>query len=608
MKRLWALLLLLVIGVTIIAAPAANAQDTQNFVIKSFEADYFLNRNAEKTSVLNVIEQITAEFPDFDQNHGILRAIPKSYRGHTVSLSIESVKNDQGQSVNYTTYEENDNLVLKIGDADRYVRRTQTYVIRYSLRNVALILPNHEEFYWDVNGNQWPQNFEKVSARVHIREDLALNLQDRQICYAGPTGQNDSSGCSISREVGGDETVVSASANRQLKPYETLTVALGFNGGTFVLGPEIAREELRDKIKLAAAIAAIAIPPAVAFGLMYHRWRRFGDDPTGRGVIIPEYEPPKGFNVLTSDYLLHQKMRNDAFSAAIVELAVKRYLTIFETKEHKKLRRDAVNYELELSKDPAGLPKELKKIVDILFDSGKPIERIKLSEIKKSIASRKRIYEQMKKLEKDLADGLFKSGHFIKDPHKVRNSYLLWATGLFAGGAFGLFIWPLTILGVGVLLAAAVVLIFAFIMPARSHSGVTAHDALLGLRDYIKLAETERLKFLQSPEGAEKIKSSKLDPLNPKAQVKLFEELLPYAMLFGLEKQWAKQFENIYKKPPDWYHGNWTAFNVGCLTSSLGGFSSVSSVTFSSPSSSGGSGFSGGSSGGGGGGGGGGGW
>jgi uncharacterized membrane protein len=80
-------------------------------------------------------------------------------------------------------------------------------------------------------------------------------------------------------------------------------------------------------------------------------------------------------------------------------------------------------------------------------------------------------------------------------------------------------------------------------------------------------------------------------------------------MVFNLEKDWAKQFQDVYNEPPGWYSGNWTAFNTGYLISSLNGFNSASAVTFTSPSSSSSSGFGGGGfSGGGGGGGGGGGW
>ena len=302
-KRFWA------VPVLILALLSASlpifkiyAQDVQNFTITSFDADYYLSRNSEKTALLDVTEKIVAQFPDFDQNHGILRAIPRSYQGHTVSLNVESVQNEAGVPLNYTTYEENDNLVLKIGDADRYVHGNQTYVINYSLRNLANLQSDHDEFYWDVNGDQWPQKFGVVNAVVYIPKDLAPALQNRQVCYSGFSGATDQSNCKISRQQSGDETVISASTLNGLNPRETLTFAIAFNDGTFELGPEVAREELIRKIMIAAIATAIILPPAVAFTFMFRRWRQFGDDPKGRGVIIPEYEAPQGLTSLTSEY------------------------------------------------------------------------------------------------------------------------------------------------------------------------------------------------------------------------------------------------------------------------------------------------------------------
>lgn len=606
-KKLWAGLALIIAGLAVgFAAPMASAQNTQNFTITSFEADYFLNRNAEKTSILNVIERITARFPDFDQNHGILRAIPETYQGHTVSLSLESIKSERGERLNYTTYKENDNLVLKIGDADRFVHGQQIYVIRYTLRNVINFQPNQDELYWDVNGEQWRQNFGAVSAKVHIPQALTNQLKEQQICYAGLSGSSDQARCTINRQTVDNETIITAEA-RNLQPYETLTFALAFNKGLFAPGPEIAREERIQVAKIVAAVAAITLPPTAALIFMYHRWRQFGDDPKGRGVIVPEYEPPKGLSVLTSDFVLQQKLRNLAFSAAIIELAVKRYLTIYETKQKKRFQRDITGYELELNKLPDDLPAELKKVVKIIFGLADVGSKTKLSDIQKQ-AAKGLLREDMKKLEDSLASNLHKQGYFIKNPKKVRSGYLTWALVVAFGGGILIFtIWTLA-LAIGLFLTAAVLFIFAFIMPARTEQGVHANDALLGLKDYIKLAEVDRLKFGQSAEGAEKIAHGSFDPTNPKMKVKLFESVLPYAILFGLEKSWAREFEGIYKTPPDWYQGNWTSFNTGYLAGSLSSFQSVSAQTFVSPSSSGGSGFSGGGSGGGGGGGGGGGW
>jgi len=142
-------------------------------------------------------------------------------------------------------------------------------------------------------------------------------------------------------------------------------------------------------------------------------------------------------------------------------------------------------------------------------------------------------------------------------------------------------------------------------MPAKSTLGTEAKEYLLGLKEYIKLAEADRLKYLQSPEGAKAYG----DYSENTTKIKLFEKLLPYAIIFGLEKDWANSFKDIYSEPPDWYQGNWSTFNTAMLLGGVSGFADASSVSFAAPSSSGSSGFGGGGfSGGGGGGGGGGGW
>jgi uncharacterized membrane protein len=90
----------------------------------------------------------------------------------------------------------------------------------------------------------------------------------------------------------------------------------------------------------------------------------------------------------------------------------------------------------------------------------------------------------------------------------------------------------------------------------------------------------------------------------------MFERFLPFAMAFGVERKWARAFQDIYREPPKWYVGsNSSAFDVNRFSHSLSDLSSrAGNAMASSPRSSSGSGFSGGSSGGGSGGGGGGGW
>jgi uncharacterized membrane protein len=122
----------------------------------------------------------------------------------------------------------------------------------------------------------------------------------------------------------------------------------------------------------------------------------------------------------------------------------------------------------------------------------------------------------------------------------------------------------------------------------------------------MQVAEADRLRILQGPQGVER---TPVDT-NDKAQMlHLYERVLPYAVLFGIEKEWAKTLEISYgdiNTAPDWYSGAST-FSAVTFSSSLAGFTSATSSSFTPPSSSSssGSGFSsgGGSSGGGGGGG-----
>src|SRR5690606_5861148 len=127
-------------------------------------------------------------------------------------------------------------------------------------------------------------------------------------------------------------------------------------------------------------------------------------------------------------------------------------------------------------------------------------------------------------------------------------------------------------------------------------------EHLVGLREYIRLAEADRLQMLQSVSGAERVAGPAGDV------IKIYERLLPYAVLFGLERQWAAELGKYYDEtPPDWYNGS-SGFHIATFSAGIGSLSSTVSTSYSgsSSSSAGGGSAGGGSSGGGGGGGGGG--
>jgi uncharacterized membrane protein len=570
---------------------SASAQD---FTIQSFTADYYLSRTSEKYSRLSVDEVITAEFPDYDQNHGILRAIPKKYQGHGVNLVIDKVTDSNGKPYPYTSSTEKDNLVLKIGDASTYQHGSVTYHIGYSLRNVISYPEGTEqlnEFYWDINGDQWKQPITTVTSRLHVPKDLTGSLTGQTTCYSGASGSKEQE-CRISAQPMGDETIITTSGGL-LSPAENISQVIGFAAGTFVQGPEIAAEQRRFITLLIAAIVGSTILPMITFIVCYRTWLKSGKDPKGRGVIIPEYVSPKGLNLFQSAYILNQQFTPMASSAGIIELAVQGYIKINEI-QTKKFLSSTTDYQLEIIKDVSNLTSDYQLVLNSLFSGATVVgSKTKISDQKNTL------YTTIKKVGDNLASDLATNGYFSGDPNTARKRLIGPASGMLAGGFVLLFLLPV---GIGLLLSSIIAFIFAWLMPARTEKGVATREYLLGLKEYIQLAEKDRIAYLQSPQGAIK---KRIDPTNHSQQVELFEDLLPYAMLFGLEKQWATQFKDLYTQPPNWYSGNMNTFNTVYLANSLSSFNNASTAAFSAPTSSssrgfsGGGGFSGGSFGGG---------
>lgn len=579
---------------TFVFSPAiAQARDVDDFEIRSFTANYYLSRNADNESQIKVVEEIQAVFPEYDQNHGILRALPTKYNKQPLYLKVMSVTDKRGDPIPYSDSTQNDNLVLKIGDADAYVRGLNTYVITYEMKNVITFYDGYDELYWNVNGLQWRQPFGAVTARIHIPNGIAEDITKPPRCFTG-YARSTQSNCEIVQSKEGDSTIINVRA-ANLLPGQNLTYLIGFADNTFVPYTPTLWEVLRPWLFW----SPILIVPLLTLLWVYRRWRKTGRDPKGRGVIVAQYVPPKGFSAISGEGVLHETVRPQALSAGMIELAVAGYVRIHEQPSEKK--RGTPEYSLELLKAPTGLHQEQHKLIHAFFGTGAKVgDTVQLKDLKN------KLYKDVSAIQKDTMHHLHTQGYFTNNPAKAIGKFVTIGVIMLPFGFLLAFTGLFTPLGIGILVSAVIVFIAARTMPARTPKGVETREYLLGLKEYIGLAEQDRIKMLQTPEAVRYYGK----PGAKTNHIKLFEALLPYAMLFGQEKQWAEQFKDLYTQPPDWYAGNMSAFHAGHLASSMHSFSTAAGTTFSPPASSGSSGYSGGGgfSGGGGGGGGGGGW
>ncbi len=563
-----------------------------DFVIKDFQADYYLSKNDDNRSILKTTEKIVVQFPDIDQNHGIERFITDEYDNHPVKVKVLSVVDENGNNLSYSTNKNDNNLVIRIGDAETFVHGLKTYVITYQQMDVTKYYQDSDatEFYWDVNGLYWSQPFDKVSVRLHLEKELQDKLTGGMYCYYGVFGLNNH--CDIQQTQG----YISASVN-SLNIGENMTIAVGFKPGTFSSFSFSNIEWVVSHI-----VDIMLILNIISLLIIFLIKKVKAKNHPGKGTIIPEYLPPKDTNILLSSIISRNTSKWTVL--ILMDLAVRHKIKILQ--ESKKFWfYEIKKYKIEFI-DDNDLDDIDKKIINSIFgpnpQSGDQYD-IEMARADYKLSSRLRnIFQYADKKSISL-------GYFNIDKKLKKNLYIIGFTSpIISFISWQLFSNSYTTKDVDILpLFSIVSIVFCLLMISTikpmSEKGRNLFDYLKGLKMYIKLAEADRLRVLQSPEGVQKTEINATDEIEV---IHLYERLLPYAILFGLEKKWNKVLGDFYEKletQPDWYvgAGNFNAIN---FASAVSNFSSY--VSSSSPSSGGSSG--GGSSGGGGGGGGGGGW
>ena len=665
LRRFCQYTLVLLLAITPVILPKNASASTNDFYFEDFTADYYLE-NTESGNKMHVKEVLTAIFPDRNQNHGITRSIPyTNLDGKNLTIPSESAlnltvkRNGKSEPINkiekdtsggvYTAY---------IGSASEYVHGRQVYTLEYDFENVITEFDNlganitgqkdatvaYQELYWDTNGTGWSQKFENLTARLHLSRDMAKGLLDKTSCYVGYYGAKGAGRCEISTS---DETTFDSSAatafdafstndsgdmvitfsTENLNRRENLTFAVDFKPNTFTV-PE------SPKIyTLVIATVIVAIICAIILALMVRYYLKKGKEKRNyyKGLFVtPQYTVPEAYHVAEAEQLSFRHTEK-SHVATLLELAVNKKIQLIKGEPTKILKKET--WKIKILDDPVtDSQKDLLKIINggDSFKKGDIID-IKKHKATKSMATLGRSYlsDAIKVLKKI---GLLESSS-VGNAQRAGTIFVIafaLAWGLPIISMAGVFLAEFiseptygTLVGKYYLIPAIVIMLLgtliAIIVLAATTSkykkytkkGLDAVNYLDGLYLYINMAEKDRLKFLQSVKGAD---------TSAEGIVKLYEKLLPYASLFGVEDSWLKELGKYCEQANydlDWYNGSTSDLTSAYLFSSIASSvnTSVSSGTsyYESSGSGGGSSFSsggggGGFSGGGGGGGGGGGW
>jgi uncharacterized membrane protein YgcG len=601
-KRLAALLLLLV--PFLLASAPASADE--GWTITSFDATYVINQDG----TIDVVEDIRVDFGPL-QKHGIFREIPTEYEWDArhkrlIRIRVSSVDDGAGKPHRFQNERNGANLRIRIGDPDRTISGPQRYRIVYRVEGMLNAQDSWDEFYWNVTGNEWPVRITAVSANVQAP------AVERIACFQGPRGSTEE--CR-SQHSG---AVATFSSGRQFGEGEGLTIVVAMPKGAVNVPPptleviKTVEEQIRDflglsplKISAALIVGVLSLFGVVRYWWMEGRDRWLGDlqyltgatDETHRpafakDTVIVEYQPPeigkrvkRRLRPAEIGTLMDERADTLDVTATIVDLAVRGYLRITEVEKTWLFGKKDYKLEKLKDKDDSLLSYE-RRLLDGLFDDG---DSVLMSELKNSF------YTDLAKVKEHLYSQVTSQNHFFAgNPEKVRSFHVVGALvtmGIGAALIYGLGeLIGAALIGVPVVVAGLLLLLFSSAMPRRTGAGREMYRRCLGFRKYMTVAETDRQRFNE--------------------EIGLFQEYLPYAIVFGCVDKWAKAFEGLdtQETTGSWYVSS-RPFSAAAFSSNLQSFSSsISSSIASTPGGSGGSGFSGGSSGGGGGGGGGGSW
>ncbi|MBA3737660.1 MAG: DUF2207 domain-containing protein [Actinobacteria bacterium] len=587
-------------GLLLLLVAPAEAQD-QPEVIGSYEVQIRILADGD----LEVTERIEYSFGS-QRRHGILRTIPTRFPYDDVFDRIFPIEDVSVESATAPTdvelSEEGGITTIRVGDPDVEISGLHTYVLTYRVAGALNAFPDHDELYWNAIGDEWPVPIERVSVAVSVPESI-----ERVGCFQGYEGSTEP--CA---QAEGEGSRASFRPGRELSAFEGLTVVVAIPKGA-VPDPEPILEERWSagrafSVNPGTATASVAVL-ALLGGALFRMWSREGRDrrfrgsqidqvmgsPTGEDEAVPfgegdaeapvEFAPPEDVRPGQIGTLIDERANVIDVTATIVDLAGRGFLLIQEIPDRGFFSKTDWNL-IRLEKAETGLLAYERQLLDGLFRDG---NEVKVLELKTTFAAR------LHDVEESLYKDAMQKKWFRARPDQVRTRWAGRGALLAVAGGVVTFIlarwthWGLV--GIPVIVAGIALALTARRMPARTAKGTAILRRIRGFRRVIATAETHMSRWAE--------------------EENVFTRYLPYAIVFGLTKKWAKAFEDLGIQPDTsgWYVAP-HVFTAVAFANSIDGFAVTTGGTLAStPASSGSSGFGGGgSSGGGGGGGGGGSW
>lgn len=476
-----------------------------------------IKANDIKLEVLNdgtlkVNESIIWSFDEGVEKHGIIRDIPISkVPGSSKDMVIDNfyVNDEDGNSYNFSNTDSFSEKSYKIGDADILVSGDKKYNISYDVKNSLGYFKDFTEIYWNIVGTSWNVQSQKVSARIL----LPPGVDPKSIkIYCGFEEQKEECADYVL-----DKNNIIITVKDQFLPIPAgygITAAVAFPRGFIYSEPTQIEMKTRELLHYASYILYF-IPLLIVF--LFNRKkinrRRKWKNYLKSNPIVVQYDAD-GFSPVQAGILYTENSDYRMMSSEITFLIAEGYI---EAKEDK----DGQTIFTRLPRSNDLLLPHQKILLEELSDKGEL--EIKLSFFETIGVVFEGIDDNLKHRNVIENKGSSKLNKFSSA--NQTNLFL----SLFLAINPGVFIWFILGWHIGYIWSASCVLIgLASILFKNKYKldytekGLQAKWYISGLHKYIDMAEKDKISF----------------DANPEKSLDIAEKLLPYAMVFGMEKKW----------------------------------------------------------------------
>lgn len=505
------------------SAPAAEEEDYS--FMDYYIQGYDVNIEVAENNTLYITENISAYFNV--QKHGIYRNIPlinDIEREDGSTATVRAKIKDISVSEAYAYYSEYDTYVLQIGSESETFMGEHNYSISYTYVLGRDMNVDFDELYFNIIGTGWDTYIENVTFTVTMPKEFDESLVGFS---AGSFGTSGTEYADYSVE----NLTISGALTKTLSPYEAFTLRLELPDGYFYFNFALYYAELG---------AMAAIPAAVLLAVII-LWVKYGKDK--KVVSVVEFYPPAGMS--STDVALWKKgcVDNEDVVPLLIELANEGFVSIIEKKPKSSFVKES-DFVIERVRDYDGNDENKRIFFDGLFPKNIKVQGQKglhRGDVTFKSDLENRFYLYINQITNRMNTNENRTLVFSKKSLGIR--VLGWVLSVL-GAAAAFFICIHIMGGVEkyIFLAAAAVIslvsfVFSFFLRQRTQEGHEMLQRINGFKMFLKTAEKARLEALVNE--------------NPQ----YFYDILPYAYVLGVSREWTQKFESIALEPPGWYGG-----------------------------------------------------